>query len=83
MILAAGFLAAVFTIVMMISLRDRFSSEDRTWTTYAEPPTLVYRREDLQRIWEWEVAAGHYPSGQKSAYLISIPLIVVAAGLTE
>ncbi|PIL31558.1 hypothetical protein GSI_06260 [Ganoderma sinense ZZ0214-1] len=65
MILAAGLFAVVFTVILMVSLRDRFSSEDRTWTTYAEPPTLVYRREDLQRIWEWEVAAGHYPSGQK------------------
>lgn len=80
MILAAGFLAAVFTIVMMISLRDRFSSEDRTWTTYAEPPTLVYRREDLQRIWEWEVAAGHYPSGQKGTLRL---ILLSLAILTE
>ncbi|KAI0639819.1 hypothetical protein C8Q77DRAFT_1045214 [Trametes polyzona] len=65
MLLAVGFLAVVLTIIMMFSLRDRFVPEDRNWPTYQEPPTLVYRREDLQRIWEWEVAAGHYPSGQK------------------
>lgn len=67
LLLALGFLAVVFTVVMMVSLRDRFVPEDRNWPAYQEPPTLIYRREDLQRIWEWEVAAGHYPSGQKSA----------------
>ena len=66
MLLAAGFMAIVLTVVMMFSLRDRFVPEDRSWPAYSEPPTLVYRREDLQRIWEWEVAAGHYPSSQKS-----------------
>jgi WD repeat and SOF domain-containing protein 1 len=33
-----------------------------------EPSTLVFRREDLQRIWSWEVASGHYPSSQSSAF---------------
>ncbi|KAL7285220.1 hypothetical protein ACG7TL_000313 [Trametes sanguinea] len=65
MLLATGFLAIVLTVVMMFSLRDRFVPEDRNWPAYQEPSTLVYRREDLQRIWEWEVAAGHYPSAQK------------------
>ncbi|KAG8896346.1 hypothetical protein FRB99_008932 [Tulasnella sp. 403] len=34
------------------------------WTTpiIGDPPTLVYGREDLRRIWEWEIASGHYPS---------------------
>ncbi|CAE6469311.1 unnamed protein product [Rhizoctonia solani] len=26
------------------------------------PSTLVFRRADLQKIWEWEIASGHYPS---------------------
>ena len=65
MILGVGLLAVVFTIVIMFRIRDRFVPEDRSLSS-PEPSTLVYRREDLQRIWEWEVAAGHYPSGQKS-----------------
>ncbi|KAG8947721.1 hypothetical protein FRC04_010495 [Tulasnella sp. 424] len=34
------------------------------WTNsvIGDPPTLVYSREDLRRIWEWEIASGHYPS---------------------
>lgn len=27
-----------------------------------EEPTLVYGREDLRRIWQWEIDSGHYPS---------------------
>jgi len=29
--------------------------------------TLVYEREDLQKIWEWEIASGHYPSNRERA----------------
>ncbi|KAF8585562.1 hypothetical protein K439DRAFT_1632567 [Ramaria rubella] len=29
-----------------------------------DPPTLVYAREDLQRVWEWEIASGHFPSSR-------------------
>ena len=31
-----------------------------------ERPTLVFKREDLQRIWHWEVSSGHFPSRQGS-----------------
>lgn len=27
-----------------------------------DPPTLVFKREDLQKIWKWEIESGHYPS---------------------
>ncbi|KAJ7757010.1 glycosyltransferase family 32 protein [Mycena metata] len=37
-----------------------------------EPPTLVFRREDLQRIWNWEIASGHYPSRQSIPKEISL-----------
>ena len=65
-LLIAVVIAAIYTV---FALHRRFATEDKTWPTpfpVGEPPTLVYRREDLQRIWEWEVAAGHYPSSQKS-----------------
>ncbi|KAG6866689.1 hypothetical protein C0993_007474, partial [Termitomyces sp. T159_Od127] len=32
------------------------------WQPPAEHSTLVFRRDQLQRIWQWEVASGHYPS---------------------
>ncbi|KIO24739.1 hypothetical protein M407DRAFT_212112 [Tulasnella calospora MUT 4182] len=31
-------------------------------TNIGDSPTLVYGREDLRRIWQWEIASGHYPS---------------------
>ncbi|KAI0090758.1 glycosyltransferase family 32 protein [Irpex rosettiformis] len=44
----------------------RFAHGDKSWPTpFPDPSTLVYKREHLQRIWEWEVAAGHYPSRHK------------------
>ena len=65
-ILFIGFLAALYLI---FAVHKRYGTDDKSWPTplsLGEPSTLVYRREDLQRIWEWEVAAGHYPSGRKS-----------------
>jgi WD repeat and SOF domain-containing protein 1 len=38
-----------------------------------ERPTLVFRREDLQRIWHWEVSSGHFPSRQGSESRILVP----------
>ncbi|KAH8102530.1 hypothetical protein BXZ70DRAFT_890445 [Cristinia sonorae] len=58
----------VATAYAVFALHNTFATEGKTWSTpfpLGEPPTLVFRREDLQRIWEWEVAAGHYPSSQK------------------
>ncbi|KAI0756590.1 hypothetical protein C8Q80DRAFT_1089994 [Daedaleopsis nitida] len=70
MLLVTGLVAVLFTLVMMLSSRDRFVPEERSWrppNVYAtqEPSTLVFQREDLQRIWQWEIGAGHFPSLQK------------------
>ncbi|KAG8894536.1 hypothetical protein FRC01_012900, partial [Tulasnella sp. 417] len=35
-----------------------------------EEPTLVYGREDLRRIWQWEIDSGHYPSIRPIPYEI-------------
>jgi hypothetical protein len=32
----------------------------------SQAPTLVFGRQDLRRIWQWEIAAGHYPSVRRS-----------------
>ncbi|KAH9937185.1 uncharacterized protein B0H18DRAFT_969493 [Fomitopsis serialis] len=64
LVLVIGVLVTVFTI---FALHKRFATPEKNWPTLSpgDPPTLVYKREDLQRIWEWEIAAGHYPSIQK------------------
>ena len=50
------------------AMHRRFNSSSRQWPAFpGDPPTLVFTRADLQRIWEWEIDSGHYPSTQKSA----------------
>ncbi|KAF7347924.1 Glycosyltransferase family 32 protein [Mycena venus] len=57
------FVAMVFA---MFALAKRFGTEEKTWPAFTnDPPTLVFRREDLQRIWSWEIASGHYPSRRR------------------
>ncbi|KAJ7038308.1 glycosyltransferase family 32 protein [Mycena alexandri] len=57
------FAAMVFTT---FALAKRFGTEEKTWPAFTgDPPTLVFRREDLQRIWTWEIASGHYPSRRR------------------
>jgi DDB1- and CUL4-associated factor 13 len=70
LILCFALFALVFTV---FALAKRFVTPNKKWPTLspAEPPTLVFRRDDLQRIWNWEVASGHYPSRQASEYWYS------------
>ncbi|KAJ6602155.1 hypothetical protein B0H10DRAFT_2081063 [Mycena sp. CBHHK59/15] len=46
---------------ILFALVRRFGSPQKTWPG-GDPPTLVFKREDLGRIWRWEIASGHYPS---------------------
>lgn len=64
--------ACMALILTVIVLRSQSS---RQWTENWPPPigessTLVFRREDLQRIWKWEVASGHFPSRMTSTWLL-------------
>jgi len=60
----------VFLFVFVtFAIHRRFNSPSKQWPTFptGDPPTLVFTRADLQRIWKWEIESGHYPSSQKSA----------------
>ncbi|KAF9268835.1 hypothetical protein L218DRAFT_892383 [Marasmius fiardii PR-910] len=57
-----AYLALIFTIFAVAS---RFSTRNKTWHSITSVPTLVFRREDLQRIWHWEIASGHHPSRRR------------------
>ncbi|KAH9947931.1 hypothetical protein B0H21DRAFT_736177 [Amylocystis lapponica] len=65
-VLCVGLFVMVFT---MFAFHKRFATHEKTWPntwpTFSDTSTLVYRQEDIQRIWEWEIAAGHYPSSFK------------------
>jgi len=59
----------VFLFVFVtFAVHRRFNSSSKQWPTFptGDPPTLVFTRADLQRIWKWEIESGHYPSSQKS-----------------
>lgn len=64
-ILGLGFMVFFYFI---FAVHRRFGSASKSWPpiSFPDPSTLVYRRDDLQHIWEWEIAAGHYPSGRRS-----------------
>jgi DDB1- and CUL4-associated factor 13 len=66
-------LTVVFFTVAIVNVTKRIKSSSNKWTpsmdiSLRDPPTLVYEREDLQRIWEWEIASGHYPSNRERMY---------------
>jgi DDB1- and CUL4-associated factor 13 len=60
-----AFMALLF-IWTVFALTKRFATRSKTWPQpfSGDPPTLVYERADLRRIWLWEIASGHYPSNR-------------------
>jgi WD repeat and SOF domain-containing protein 1 len=68
-ILSLGFLWFCFFI---FALAKRFGTGEKKWPRpfLGDPPTLVYGRQDLQHIWQWEIASGHYPSRRPSKQMI-------------
>ena len=71
LLVALACLAVFFTVVVVTKSFGRSDWSDQ-WTSSSsgDPPTLVFKREDLQRIWRWEVASGHYPSSQSSMFSV-------------
>jgi WD repeat and SOF domain-containing protein 1 len=69
-ILAFVVLTIMFTT---FALAKRFATNEKKWPTpfTGDLPTLVYKREDLQRIWRWEIESGHYPSRRSSKFQLS------------
>ncbi|KAL0567885.1 hypothetical protein V5O48_014112 [Marasmius crinis-equi] len=53
---------AVVTTVMLFSRSGGGTEWVDSWQPVGDPPTLVFERDDLQRIWDWEIRSGHYPS---------------------
>lgn len=56
----------IASIITVCSFARRFGAEEKQWTTnFGESSTLVFGRDNLQRIWKWEIDSGHYPSNAK------------------
>jgi WD repeat and SOF domain-containing protein 1 len=80
---AAAVLCFMFAFATLIgyALAKRFVDKDKEWPPpfTGKPPTLVFRRTELQRIWEWEIASGHYPSNKSSVsyFLYWLPQLLI------
>ena len=64
-------LACVSIVFTVYAVARRFGTEEKQWPTplfTGEPPTLVFGRDDLQKIWQWEIQSGHYPSSKDSMF---------------
>lgn len=63
-------LALIFIILTTFAFTKRFATKSKQWPTAFVGPssTLVFRRRDLQRIWQWEIASGHHPSRKDSTW---------------
>ena len=69
---------AVFLTVVLVTKGIGNSDWNNQWQSgpTGELSTLVFKREDLQKIWKWEISSGHYPSTQSSTFLSSVCLHV-------
>ncbi|KAH9846814.1 hypothetical protein C2E23DRAFT_788496 [Lenzites betulinus] len=54
--------ACVLLVLAALAVHGRFLSARRTWPFVGAASTVVFERRHLRRIWEWEIASGHYPS---------------------
>lgn len=74
LLVALACLAVFLTVILVTKSFGRSDWSDQ-WqgNSNPEPPTLVFRRSDLQKIWKWEIASGHYPS--RAASTCHIPLV--------
>ncbi|KZV92485.1 hypothetical protein EXIGLDRAFT_768927 [Exidia glandulosa HHB12029] len=54
----------VFVLYLLLTIARGIRGRSRSWSDgiWQDPPTLVFDRPELERIWQWEITAGHYPS---------------------
>ncbi|KAG6862404.1 hypothetical protein C0995_011844 [Termitomyces sp. Mi166 len=59
-------------IFVAFAFTKRFGTRSKKWPRpfIGDPSTLVFEREDLQRIWHWEISSGHYPSRRPSCLTV-------------
>lgn len=62
-------LGVVMTLWVVFAVVVRFANEEKDWPwPFRTRSTLVFQHEDLRKIWEWEIASGHYPSRERSEF---------------
>ncbi|KAL0946136.1 hypothetical protein HGRIS_012401 [Hohenbuehelia grisea] len=75
LLLCIACIAIFFTYYIL----NGFSRRDsRDWVEQwppqnGDPPTLVFQRRDLQKVWNWEISMGHFPSHAHIPQEIGLP----------
>ncbi|TBU45217.1 hypothetical protein BD309DRAFT_956637 [Dichomitus squalens] len=50
-------------LLSTFALHRRLVSDDKAWPVpWGKSKSVVFDREQLRRIWDWEIRSGHYPS---------------------
>ncbi|KAF8314986.1 hypothetical protein DL93DRAFT_2097006 [Clavulina sp. PMI_390] len=75
----------IVAILLVFSLGKRFATRNKSWPEIiaGPPPTLVYGRSDLRRIWLWEIASGHYPSTRPLPQQLNFPNLPYNPGISK
>lgn len=64
-------LAVVGLVVFLLGFRK--TSRGKSWTPpFVDPDTLVLTKEEVGRIWEWEILSGHFPSVRKGELYLEL-----------
>ena len=58
-----AFLGGLLAVSLVLFL---LGTEETNWAPTFRDSTLVFSRDELQRIWQWEIDSGHHPSSAKS-----------------
>lgn len=80
----AMLVACVLVLVLTaLAFHGRFVSAKRSWPLLGATSTVVFEREQLRKIWEWEILSGHYPSTRASECFGPTVTASCAAVLTQ
>lgn len=55
-------------VLTALAFHGRFVSAKRSWPLLGATSSVVFPKEQLRKIWEWEIMSGHYPSTRASEW---------------
>lgn len=69
----AALLGLVLLLVWLLGRRKKGDDNGGWQPPWKDPDTLVFGKEDLKSVWEWEVMSGHWPSRLQGELAIPLP----------
>ncbi|KAL7408996.1 hypothetical protein BDY24DRAFT_345808 [Mrakia frigida] len=59
-------LGLVLLLVWLLGKRKKGDDNGGWQPPWKDPDTLVFSKEELKSVWEWEIMSGHWPSARKA-----------------